>query len=216
VTFNVWFRNQELLRVASFLERSGADTVILLELERTRALQLQALLPSYRFAHIDTAAHGAVLFSRWPLIEPQFIALSAQGARVASAQLNWRGRIITVVGAHLHWPIGPRDAALRRAELRGLATVMRAQPGPVLLGGDFNVTPWSRYFARFVADSGLVDCARDQGWRPTWPARPVVLRIRIDHCFASADWRTEQVTVGPPLGSDHLPNVLDLRLEAAR
>jgi endonuclease/exonuclease/phosphatase (EEP) superfamily protein YafD len=81
-----------------------------------------------------------------------------------------------------------------------------------LLGGDFNLTPWSRYFTQFVANSGLVDCARQQGWNPTWPRSPKVLGIRIDQCFASDGWRTIDVSVGPRLGSDHLPNIVDLRL----
>lgn len=212
VTFNVWFRNQDLARTARYLERSGADAVILLELERSRALRLQALLPSYPYAHIDDQIHGAVIFSRWPLRDAQFEPLCGLCTRIARARLEWRGRQITLLGVHLHWPLGAEVASLRRTELRALAKLVRAQQGATLVGGDFNLTPWSRYFTEFVAQSGLSDCAHGQGWSPTWPMWPAALLIRIDQCFASSDWQTTDITIGPRLGSDHLPNVVDLRL----
>ena len=216
VTFNVWFRNQDLRRVATYLEQIGADAVILLELSPENALRLQALLPSYQFAQIDPQPHGAVIFSRWPLAEQQFWFLCSQCTRIARAKLDWRGQQITLLGAHLHWPIGGPAAALRRAELQALGKLMRSRQGPTLLGGDFNLTPWSRYFSDFLAGSALADCTRGHGWRPTWPQQLASLGIRIDHCFASQDWQTAAATVGPRLGSDHLPNVVDLRLRVSR
>jgi endonuclease/exonuclease/phosphatase (EEP) superfamily protein YafD len=214
VTFNVWFRNTDLRRVATYLEQSAADAVVLLELDRPKALQLRALLPSYGFAQIGNEPHGAVIFSRWPLLEQRFESLCTGCVSIASARLDWRGRQIDLIGAHLHWPIGAAAAGLRARELQGLAQVSRQRAAATLLGGDFNLTPWSRYFSEFVGSSGLVDCAERQGWKPTWPRASRLLGIRIDHCFASREWRTVQVSVGPPLGSDHLPNVVDLTLQA--
>lgn len=212
VTFNVWYRNQELERVATYLEQTGADAVVLLELSPQRAHLLAELLPSYPHVQIDTAAHGAVIFSRWPILEQRFEPLCAGCTRIARAALAWRETQVTLLGAHLHWPIGPVAAKLRSAELGALAQLARLQNGPTLLGGDFNLTPWSRYFDAFVADSGLADCARGHGWKPTWPQRPAALWIRIDQCFASSHWQTQAVMVGPNLGSDHLPNVVDVTL----
>lgn len=212
VTFNVWFRNQDLARVASYLERTRADVVVLLELSAPRAHVLAQMLPSYPHAHIDTAEHGAVIFSRWPIAEQRFEPLCAGCTRIARVDLDWRGERVTVLGAHLHWPIGPRDSKLRGAELAALTALAHSQTGPTLLGGDFNLTPWSRYFDAFVAGSGLTDCARGQGWKPTWPSAPAALWIRIDQCFASTNWQTRAVMVGPDLGSDHLPNIVDLAL----
>jgi endonuclease/exonuclease/phosphatase (EEP) superfamily protein YafD len=212
VTFNVWFRNEDLERTARFLEDSRADAVILQELEQSKAAKLRDLLPSYPFAQIGAGPHGAVIFSRWPLLEQHFEPLCEDCVAIARTRLQWRERSVTLLGAHLHWPLGPEVATLRRKELEALADLVRAQPTPLLLGGDFNLTPWSQHFARFTVRSGLEDCARRQGWKPTWPRWPWLLRIRIDQCFASAEWRTEAVVVGPELGSDHLPNVVDLQL----
>ena len=110
--------------------------------------------------------------------------------------------------------VGPRgrNAALRNAELAALAQLAQAQRGPLLVGGDLNVTPWSGHFRRVLDDSGLEDCARGRGWLPTWPAFFPPLGIRIDHCLASAHWRVLDVRTGPSLGSDHYAVVNDLEL----
>jgi endonuclease/exonuclease/phosphatase (EEP) superfamily protein YafD len=213
ITFNVWFRNQDLRPLARYLEASGADAVVLLELDAPRAVQLRKLLPSYRYSQIGNEPHGAVMLSRWPLFDQRFESLCVGCASIARARLDWHGQQLTLLGVHLHWPLGPSVARLRGEELQGLAQLVGSTTqGAILLGGDFNLTPWSRYFRQFVASSGLRDCAQLQGWNPTWPRSPAVLGIRIDQCFASAAWRTLDVRVGPHLGSDHLPNVVDLRL----
>jgi endonuclease/exonuclease/phosphatase (EEP) superfamily protein YafD len=214
ITFNVWFRNTDLRRLATYLEQSAADAAVLLELDRSSALQLRQLLPSYGFSQIGSEPHGAVIFSRWPLRDQAFESLCAGCVSIASARLDWQGRTINLLGAHLHWPIGPTAARLRARELQGLAQLVRQRGVVTLLGGDFNLTPWSRYFDDFLDGSGLQDCAKHQGWKPTWPRAAPLLGIRIDHCFASPGWQTVRVSVGPPLGSDHLPNVVDLTLPA--
>ena len=213
ITFNVWFRNRDLQPIANYLDASGADAVVLLELDAPEAQRLRKLLRSYPFAQIGNTPHGAVIFSRWPLFEQRFESLCAGCVSIARARLDWRGQQLTLLGAHLHWPLGAAVARLRAEELQALAQlVSTSTQGPTLLGGDFNLTPWSGYFTQFTSSSGLSDCARRQGWNPTWPRSPAVLRIRIDQCFASSAWQTIGVSVGPELGSDHLPNVVDLRL----
>jgi endonuclease/exonuclease/phosphatase (EEP) superfamily protein YafD len=78
--------------------------------------------------------------------------------------------------------------------------------------GDFNVTPWSPLFADLLRDSGLADSCRGFGWQPTWPTRlPAMFRIPIDHCLHGAGVAIVDRRVGPEIGSDHLPLLLELR-----
>ena len=84
---------------------------------------------------------------------------------------------------------------------------------PLIVAGDFNVTPWSQHFHTALARSGLNDCAAGHGLAPSWPSQFPPLGIRIDHCWASQHWRSTDVRLGPSLGSDHLPLIADLELE---
>ncbi len=216
VTFNLWFRNDDTARAVEFLRASRADVVVLQEVEIPNVEALAQSLPElpHRLV-LPTARHALAIFSRWPMREAPHEASTDERQRIARVDLDWRGTRVAFFGAHLNWPLSPLKAAARAEELDELATFARASDGPVLVAGDFNLTPWSRYFERFVARSGLTDCAIGHGLLGTWPAQFKPLRIRIDQCFASAHWRVQRVAVGPALGSDHLPVTVDLALNVA-
>lgn len=215
VTFNVWLRNDDRERLVDFLRASDADVVILQELHRADVERIARRLPdyAYRTATPDLPRVLAI-FSRWPL-RAEHMRLPGRGpTRIARASIDWQGTEIVLFGAHLSWPLSPSQSRARTAQLASIASQARAEHAPVLAAGDFNLTPWSQHFDRFVKRSGLTDCALAQGLLLTWPAQFWPLRIRIDHCFASRHWRVLRLEVGPKLGSDHLPVVADLELIA--
>ena len=212
-TFNVFYLNEDLARIGAGLESMGVDVVALQELDATRARALAKYLPSYPHAYFDAAHHyGAVVFSRWPILRSQTIELVPEGPRAAQVVLDWHGRAITVIGTHLHWPFGAHNTRLRDGALRRLVRLAATLPGPLLIGGDFNITSWSPRFQDALAASSLVDCARGHGLVATWPTFFSPLSIRIDHCLASKDWQVIGVRTGPSLGSDHYPAIAELTL----
>lgn len=214
VTFNVWHRNDRWREFADFLRASDADVAVLQELDAALLDQIASRVPEYPYRAVTRAAGPALaVLSRWPL-NAEHIHLSDDAARMSRLSIDWHGTVVVLYGAHLSWPLTPSKAARRAAQLSTLAAHARAETVPVLVAGDFNLTPWSPYFAQFAERSGLVDCALGLGWKATWPAQAAPPRIRIDHCFASRHWRVLRLEVGPKLGSDHLPVVADLELIA--
>jgi endonuclease/exonuclease/phosphatase (EEP) superfamily protein YafD len=216
LTFNTWFRNDDLARIANFLEHSRADVIVLQEVDLARLSELTGMMRSYPH-HVATpkVRRGLVIFSRTPLTDIEHFEIPARVTRITRAKVHWNGAGIAIVGAHLRWPISPGKARQRAWELGMIAERVRRETGPVLVAGDFNLTPWSGFFARFVEQSGLADCAFGQGLLATWPSQVLPLRIRIDHCFASSHWKVRNVDVGQKLGSDHLPVTVDLELTTA-
>jgi len=152
------------------------------------------------------------VFSRWPILSAQPLALAAGSMRAAQVTLDWNGTPVTVLGVHLHWPLGATNSRLRNEELAGIASFAAGMTGPLIVAGDFNVTPWSRHFRVALERSGLNDCAAGHGLAPSWPAQVPPFGIRIDHCWTSKHWRSADVRLGPSLGSDHLPLIADLVL----
>lgn len=217
VAFNTWFRNHDYGAIGRFLERTEADVIVLEELTREQGIELSAYLPSYPHSHIppQPRRYGAIVFARWPIIAQQSLVLSEESVtRGAHVTLDWHGMPIHVLGVHLHWPMGPTNSRLRNRELAGIAEFAAALDAPLIVAGDFNVTPWSSHFRDALARSGLSDCAAGHGLAPSWPAQLPPLGIRIDHCWASKHWRSADVRTGPRLGSDHLPLIADLLLTA--
>lgn len=214
VTYNAHRDNRSWASIADFLERSGADAVVLLEVSGAHVREIARRMPSSPHVYAPFAAshYHAALLSRWLIRDAHLLELTPGGSRALRARIAAHGRDIVIVGVHLHWPIGGRNAALRNAELARLAALAHSEPGPLLIGGDFNITPWSVHFQRTLGAASLEDCARGRGWLPTWPAFFPLLGIRIDHCLASAHWRVLDVRTGPSLGSDHYATVNDLEM----
>nr|WP_298716626.1 endonuclease/exonuclease/phosphatase family protein [uncultured Steroidobacter sp.] len=213
VSFNVWFRNPDMAQVADYIEKSRADAVVLLELTAPQAEALLPLLPTYPHYHMDTSRMGAAVFTKWPVISADSVPLAQGGAIAARLMLDWRGTPVSVLGVHLNWPLGPRNSQYRNQELNSLVAFSKAQRGPLLVAGDFNLTPWSEYFSDALEQSGLHDAALGFGLARSWPAQFAPVGIRIDHCLLSRHWRSRGTSVGPALGSDHLPVVADVSLQ---
>lgn len=212
VSFNVWFRNPDMARVAEYIEKSQADAVVLLELTEPQAAMLLPLLPTYPHYHMDTSRMGAAVFTKWPVLSAESVPLSQGGAVAERVMLDWRGTTVSVLGVHLNWPLGPRNSEYRNQELDSAVALSKAQRGPLLMAGDLNLTPWSEYFSDALDRSGLHDAALGFGLARSWPAQFAPAGIRIDHCLLSRHWRSQATSIGPNLGSDHLPLVVDVSL----
>jgi len=214
VEFNVYVGNRDLPGIAGYLESLAPDVVVLEEVTSSSADELARRLPrlAHRFIAVDEGVRGVLVLSRWPLVAPRRVTHAGQmfGLR---ADVDLSDRRLRLYGMHLNWPIVPESFDLRNAQLTALGHELRSCPGACVAVGDFNTTPWSSHFRDLMKQSGFHDCAGGRGWLPTWPAGlPAPLRIRIDHCLASAAVSVADVRVGASAGSDHLATIDDLRL----
>lgn len=216
LSFNVWFRNPDMATTAAYIEQSQADAVVLLELTPPQAEALRSLLPSYPHFHIEPSRMGAAVFTKWPVLAAESMPLAKDGAIAARVQIDWHGTPVTVLGVHLNWPLGPRNSQFRNEELAGVVAFSKSQREPLIVAGDFNLTPWSQYFSDALEQSGLHDAATGFGLARSWPSQFAPVGMRIDHCLLSRDWQSLRVAIGPSLGSDHLPLLADLSLRPGK
>ncbi len=122
------------------------------------------------------------------------------------------GTTLRVVGTHPPAPESARSARRRDAQLDAIASFVRVGSAPTVLLGDLNTTPWGHAFRALVAESRLRDTSRGVGFQWSWPASFWPLAMPIDHAPVSEDVRVLDRRMGPPIGSDHLPLVLDIAL----
>jgi endonuclease/exonuclease/phosphatase (EEP) superfamily protein YafD len=169
-------------------------------------------------------AERPTIFAKFPVLEREtirpfagdmggdpFATLAATIFSYERALLDLgEGRRATVVAVHAPYPLGTQVAALRHRYLRHLAASLAAVEGPLILLGDFNVTPWSPDYRDLVAEAGLASASG--GHIATWPVWSPLLRIPIDHVFIRGPWSRLRAARGPDLGSDHYPILADLCL----
>ena len=88
---------------------------------------------------------------------------------------------------------------------------------PLIVAGDFNMTPWTDQLNDSRDVTGL---GRYNTFHFTWPMRwreyPLMPVVAIDNVFASSDFAKIATIGGPRLGSDHRPIIADIALAPAR
>lgn len=216
LTLNVHTANPRHDLVEAFLRRENPDVIVLTEVDARWLTQLVSLTNTW--PHSVQAPRndnfGIALFSRCPLERARVAYLGEAGAPSIEAQTRIEGPLVSFLGTHPLPPGSAENSRLRDEQLDRVAQHLAAQPGPRVLLGDLNATPWSPVFRRLLARSGLVDSLRGRGYQPTWPGSFFPFWIPLDHCLVSRELTVMDRRIGPRLGSDHLPVIVDLALPA--
>jgi endonuclease/exonuclease/phosphatase (EEP) superfamily protein YafD len=213
-TANLFFRNSQVARLVPILRAASPDLVVLEEFTPAAQAELQELRAAYpyRVEAPDDTPYGIALLSRCALGSARTFPLGT--TRAIEAQVTGPGGRFTIVGVHLRSPTSRESAAERNRELTMLAALRAEIRGPLVVIGDFNTTPFSPFFTDWLAASKLRDARRGVSYTATWPSFLPILRIPIDHCFVSHQFRLTALWRLEGFGSDHFPLLVRLELDA--
>ena len=220
---NVLTSNTDPAPLLALIATEKPDLVALLEINaRWKARLLAALAADFphHSVHPREDNFGLAIFSR---------AIPGGGrveffadVETPSIDLTWfhPDADIRMVLTHPLPPGDERSNFLRNQHLEDLAKWRRfvaglapsgAPPQPVLILGDLNATPWCPPVRRLLSETGLRPAAGDAGLlAPTWPVPIPFLRIPLDHALISPELACVSYRVGPDIGSDHFPLLLEV------
>jgi endonuclease/exonuclease/phosphatase (EEP) superfamily protein YafD len=217
ISVNLQFRNSDTEPLFDWLRKSTPDLVAAQEVSPFWAAAFARGLPELAkgASRPRTDAYGIALLGTRPFEFVEALDLAGDGRPSLHGRVLVGDSALEVLAMHARWPITPSLHASRNAALDAAAVRARAAAGPVVMIGDLNLTPHSPDFARLLERSGLRDAAAGRIWQPTWMAGFWPLALRIDHVLVSPGICVESVEVGPPIGSDHRPLRVRLRLPAA-
>lgn len=212
--FNVGLNHEQHERIVSYLQRRAKeiDVVVLLETTNEFATALDDLkeLYPYQVKHLEDTPFGIALASKHPIDFGAVSFIPSESFPHIEVTLKLPGRAVPLplYAVHAPPPVSGELAQARNAKLEHVARLAakQAKAAPIVVG-DFNMTPWSPYFTRFVKASGLYDARARRRLDNTWPVTfdGAALGIAIDHSFAHPSLRLVKRSIGPDLGSDHLP-----------
>jgi endonuclease/exonuclease/phosphatase (EEP) superfamily protein YafD len=207
---NVWYRNHHFHKVLDFAARERADVILLAEVTAECEAALSALTPQYahRFATRGSRGTGLLLLSRWPMqaaVLPDFSDVEP----AIAATLVIKERRVQLLSVHTSWPIGPVCTLERDRQLLLIGDYARTHDAPLIVLGDLNISPFSPLFRDLLSGGRLRSAAQGFGWQPTWPVVLPPAGIQIDHALVSAGVAVVGFRRGAPVGSDHLPIVID-------
>ena len=209
---NVLVLNTNYDSVLQQIADEKPDIIALAELTPGWFTALEPLKKTYPYFvrnHIGDR-FGLGIWSRFPMTgEAVYLGAGARCSVLARIQLV--GKTLTVLDTHPWPPAKSAWVAEQKRQLAAVAECIRKEPGPKLIVGDLNATPWSYLFRTLEHDSGLRDTERDGGIAFTWP-EPLPIRIPIDHCLISKELHVVSRRAGRATGSDHLPLILEIAL----
>jgi endonuclease/exonuclease/phosphatase (EEP) superfamily protein YafD len=218
VSLNVQTENEQRETVLRFLQNANADVILLMEVN---AAWMQALEPlrtnfSEVLAEPREDNFGIAIFSRLPLTNSQILNLGGSDVPSIAITLAVAGQTVFFLGTHPLPPGSPENAQLRNAQLHEIAMLIHTQSVPAMVAGDLNCTPGSPYFDDLLSNSGLKNVSPHCGLFGSWPAWLPCLRIPLDHGLVSPAIRVIDKHMGPPVGSDHLPLIMDVQIGSSR
>ena len=205
VDFNTRFDNRETGLARDVILAADPDLIILQEVTDSPAALMNLLRGDYPFQIRceGSAIGGAAVISRVPPYGDDAIRCF-DTPFLSAISINVGNKFLTVASYHAHWP-WPHSQHKWIDELSGIFSTL---PHPLIIGGDFNATPWSEGVQRIARLSNTRPVA---GARPSWltPALPDWLRPRIglpiDQLLVSDEIVTLEARTLPFAGSDHLP-----------
>ena len=197
-------RYEELIRL---IRRERPDIVGLEELTPEWVKGLDAIRGEYPFrVESPIGVTGMCLWfrERPEVLDPPAYPLPG-GSPYLHATFAFAGR-----SRHL-WLVHPLMPLSRKnlPELPALAALIGRTEGSRIVIGDLNTTESSPIFADFVRAAGLRDSRLGFGRQPSWPTI-FPYRIALEHAFVSDDLAVVARRLGPSIGSDHFPLILDL------
>jgi endonuclease/exonuclease/phosphatase (EEP) superfamily protein YafD len=206
---NVEYGNDDHHRVAELIRETNPDIVGITELTPEWARGLEAALEDYperRLAPQD-GAYGIGLFSKVPLHGVRVEHFPSDGPPSVLATVELGAQSLGLVITHVHTPFA---GDIHDRHLKALAERRQELGDRLAICGDFNAVPWSHPVRDLSEGAGLRSVQGRFGLSGTWPADAGILRIPIDNCLVSEGIAVEGRRVGPDIGSDHLPLIVEL------
>ncbi len=214
MTFNVNGLNDNYDEVIDYIETEAPDVAFIHE---ATFLWEDALADAGLAYRVERGRQEPLDFGTMALVPDgaafHTFGFATSSPRAVEVVLELGGERVGILGSHPLSPSTEERARLRDAQL-GFARDWSAEfGGRRIVAGDLNATPWSYPFRRLLSGGGLLNSQRGFGLELTFPAdsNPLV-QVPIDHVLYSEGLRVVDRRMGPQLGSDHLPVVVDLAL----
>lgn len=216
MSFNLLSDNERYSDVIDYLSSVDPDLVFLHEASRPWEVALESADLDYEMfrPRSDDLIFGTLVLVRGQGVTTISHGFAAGAPRAVSLEytpFGWE-QPLAVLGTH---PLAPTDqerADLRDAQLAFAGEWAAGRSGAYIVVGDFNATPWSSPFRELMGAADLINSQTGFGLQPSFPTTSnLLLRVPIDHLLHSDALEVTGRQLGPALGSDHFPLVVDLQ-----
>jgi len=205
ITSNLQASNNDFQSHIDYLIAADADLMVFQEYTFEWDKALTKALSEYPHKVLTplNSPFGIALFSKYPLINGRAVELHPGSTTSIIADVRLDNQILTVLGVHPPPPMSKIIHDHRNRLLSEFSEIAASSANPVVVLGDFNITPWSGHYQQFLERGKLVDARRGHALYPTWPMWFSPLLIPIDHIAVSPSIDVISIGTSRHLRSDH-------------
>lgn len=210
---NMLFTNRRIGGLMSAIEADNPDIIVIAEANGGHAAYLRDIMrlyPHQAGTPQQKNPYGMVIASRLPIDNVQAHHFVHDLIVAYSFDISLDGKAVTVLSVHPSNPL--KNIGLRDRELVVMSRWIRAQSNPVIVTGDFNITPYAQAYKDFIRATDLKNARLGRGvFHGTYHTRlPKFTRIPIDHTLYSdaltvVDYKTFKID-----HTDHLGTMVTL------
>ncbi|CAN5913136.1 endonuclease/exonuclease/phosphatase family protein [soil metagenome] len=218
---NVHSRNQNHEALERLIRAEQPDVVGLVEFNQNWQAGLARVAREYPYrVEFPYGTQGVALWLKQPPPSdrepPELVFIGSSGYPALSVATSFAGQPLDLWLVHPPNPLDPRGRTQGPTELLSLARAIHRTEGARLILGDLNRTEGSPYFRSFLQATGTRDSRLGFGRQPSWPTWSPLYRIAIDHVFPGPELAVRDRRLGPNIGSDHFPVIVELAPSAWR
>ncbi|WGI20451.1 endonuclease/exonuclease/phosphatase family protein [Amylibacter sp. IMCC11727] len=202
---NLSFRLGKADDIIAHIKGSNADFVTLQEVTRRNTEILSGLSSTYAAQSLCKfrSVGGVAVASKYPRTDADILCIEELG--LVGMNVQTPDGPVWLLSLHLSWPYPYSQAA----HLDAILPTLENLKGPVVLGGDFNMVPWSYTMTRVET---AIRAKRVGATNGTFLLEDLIT-IPIDHVLAPTNCVGEVSTLDL-LGSDHHGVLARFTLEA--
>lgn len=222
LNFNTYYKNKDARKFIDYVNEEKPDVIVLEEFRGITLETVSSLRSQYPYSgpydEITKRPNYIYIFSKLPFELKTFKhrEIGDKNPPIVHVELKADETKIDLIALHLYMPF---NAQIKSEALEWLSNYLTSLKNPILLVGDFNLTPWSDALLKFSQQNKLKKFGL---FERSWPSKNADIyfpfaHLLIDHVFTrdSDLWkiRKHRFEAGPSIGSDHLPMLSEISLE---
>ncbi len=218
-TYNRYYTNNLHDNLISWLNTESPDIVIIQEASSAHSTALEVLRDQYphQIHEPREDASGAIIISRHKILEHETVKTPHHvfDNYFIKAEVKIHDDVIVVYAMHPMPPISAAMSHQRNSDLAFLAQDITQNTAPnIIVAGDWNITPYSPYFKKFVRRTNLKNQYTSIIPTPTWPSvyKHTMLQIPIDHILHKGTLQLIEKDRALHMSSDHYPIIARFEL----
>jgi len=222
LSFNINVQNNRDDEVINLVRGNHPDVALFIEVDRDAVENLNTGLKDTLPYSFRSPGGGLALLSRFPIQDAKGDNFNGKGGHNLIVTLEVNRQLIKLIGTHPLVPVKRKTFHSRNRQLAALSDYILRLNQPLILVGDFNLTPWSPYYRQLINKTSLHNTRLGFGILPSWP-RPAthvhfaswlipLMNIPIDHCLVSKHFSVARIYTGANANSDHASLITDLVL----